>query len=320
MAPASVTRPRPGGAGAERALDARVSAQRVADVLAAALHVGVEIVDRDLVRLAASETTALRRHGPPAPALYLTAMRTRLPAWADEAEPRDGPVAAFPIVAAGDAVGAIGLQSVLTEQGTALRAQRRKVADLVAAMAEPLRGAAGWRTAPAAAGGSDGTPGAVLEALPDGVLAADGAGVVLYCNRAALQMLRAEMDLTGQILAHVYPPAAEHGRPPAAPQTREVVFDRLDHRFRFLETRGPLRMRHGASGAVIVLRTTGAGTSSVRSSLPTLEEVERQLIEEALARHGTTGAGKRRAARALGISLSTLYRKIPKPLARRRTR
>ena len=319
MAPASVTRVRPGGAGAARALDARASAQRVADVLAAALHVGVEIVDRDLVRLAASETTALRRHGPPAPALYLTAMRTRLPAWADEAGPRDAPVAAFPIVAAGDAVGAIGLQSVLTEQGTALRAQRRKVAELVAAMAEPLRGAAGWRTAGATAGRPDGTLSAVLEALPDGVFAADGAGVVLYCNRAALQMLRAEMDLTGQILAHVYPPAAEPGPPPAVPQTREVVFDRHGHRFRFLETRGPLRMGHGALGIFFVLRP-GPGASSVHASLPTLEEAERQLIEQALARHGTTGAGKRRAARALGISLSTLYRKLPKPPARRRPR
>ncbi|HKX17516.1 MAG TPA: PAS domain-containing protein [bacterium] len=314
-----MTRARP-SAGAEHAsLDARASAQRVADVLAAALHVGVEIVDRDFVRLAASETTALRRLGPPTPALYLTAMRTRLPAWADEAGPRDGPIAAFPIVAAGDAVGAIGLQSVLTEQGTALRAQRRKVADLVAAMAEPLRGAAGWRAAAPTGGRPDGTLSAVLEALPDGVLATDGAGVVLYCNRAALQMLRAEMDLTGQILAHVYPPAAEHGRPSAAPQTREVDFDRHGHRFRFLETRGPLRMGNGALGTFFALRA-GAGASSVQSSLPTLEEAERQLIEEALARHGTTGTGKRRAARALGISLSTLYRKLPKPPARRRTR
>lgn len=316
-----MTRARPGGAlVAPAALDARASAQRVADVLAAALHVGVEIVDRDLVRLAASETTASRRHRPPTPSLYLTAMRTRLPAWADEAEPGDGPVAAFPIVAAGDAVGAIGLQSVLTEQGTALRAQRRKVADLVAAMVEPLRGAAGWRTAAATAGRPDGTPGAVLDALPDGVLAADGAGVVLYCNRAALQMLRAEMDLAGQILAHWYPPAAEHGRPPAEPRTREVVFDRHGLRFRCLETRGPLRMANGALGTFFVLRVADADASPAHSSLPTLEEAERQLIDEALARHGTTGAGKRRAARALGISLSTLYRKLRKPAARPRRR
>ena len=312
-----MTRARPGGARPEpEPVDARASAQRVADMLAAALHTGVEIVDRDLARLAASQTTAWRQSGPSRPSLYLAAMRTRLPAWADDTEPQGGPAVAFPIVVAGDAVGAVGLQHVFAEQGTALRGQRRKVTDLVAAVSEPLRSAARWHAA-GSAEHPDGMPGAVLESLPDGVLAVDASGTVLYCNRAALQLLRVEMDLTGQILTHSYPPAAGHRGSGGEAETREVVFDRHGHRFRLLETRTPLRTA-GISGSLIVLRASGPGTSSLHSSPPTLAEAEWQVITEALARYGTTGAGKRRAARALGISLSTLYRKLRKPRARPR--
>lgn len=302
-------------------VDTRVSAQMVVDVLAAALHTGVEIVDRDLARLAESETTASRRDRAPQPSLYLTALRTRLPAWVDDTDSAEGLVAAFPIVVAGEAVAAIGLQSVLREQGSALRAHRRRVADLVAAVAEPLRSASGWRTPGAARGRTGAIPAAVLESLPDGVLAVDTDGTVVYCNRAAHEMLRVEMDLTGQVLTHAYPPAVEHLAPAAALESREVVFNRHGHRFQFLETRGPLRAQDGAPGNLIVLRVPRQGLSSGhRSSAPTLEEAERQLINDALARHGTTGAGKRRAARALGISLSTLYRKLRKPAPRRRRR
>lgn len=289
-------------------------------MLAAALHTGVEIVDRDLVRLAAARVTAWRRDRAPRPSLYATAMRTRLPAWANDADLATGAVAVFPIIVAGDAVGAIALQSALAEQGTALRAQRRRVTDLIAAVAEPLRGAAGWRSAGREPAQGGGLPAAVLESLSDGVLAVNAAGVVLYCNRAALEMLRTEMDLTGQSLAHAYPPAADHRGAPAAPQTREVAFERHGRRFRLLETRGPLRGGNGAAGSLIVLRVPGQGVPAVRSSPPTLEEAERQLIDDALARHGTSGAGKRRAARALGISLSTLYRKLRRPMIRSRRR
>ncbi len=316
-----MTRARAGGARVESApIDARASAQRAADVLAAALHTGVEIVDRDLVRLAAAQGTTWRRERAPRPSLYVTAMRTRLPAWADDADAANGAVAVFPIIVADEAVGAIALQSALAEQGTALSAQRRRVADLIAAVAEPLRDAAGWRSAGGGPARAGGLPAAVLESLSDGVLAVDPAGVVLYCNRTALEMLRTEMDLAGQILSHAYPPAAEHRGAPALLQTREVVFERHGRRFRCLETRGPLRGGNGRAGSLIVLRVPGEGVPVVRSSPPTLEEAERQLIDDALARHGTSGAGKRRAARALGISLSTLYRKLRTPAVRSKRR
>jgi transcriptional regulator with PAS, ATPase and Fis domain len=45
-------------------------------------------------------------------------------------------------------------------------------------------------------------------------------------------------------------------------------------------------------------------------ALPTLAQAEHRLIQEALRRYGSNGAGKRQAARALGINLATLYRKI----------
>jgi transcriptional regulator with PAS, ATPase and Fis domain len=43
-----------------------------------------------------------------------------------------------------------------------------------------------------------------------------------------------------------------------------------------------------------------------------LEEAESRLIQRALDLYGTTGAGKRQAAEALGIDLATLYRKLKK--------
>lgn len=300
-------------------IDARESAQRVADLLAAALHAAVEVVDRSLVRLAASGTIPGRLGEPPEPALYVACMRTRLPAWADPAgADQAGPVLACPIVASGDVVGAVGIAPAMPGQAESLRAHPRGVADLVTALSEPLRGAAGWPAVPSSAGRAERME-AVLESTPDGLLAVDPAGVVLYGNRAALAMLRADMDLTGQVLAHWYAPAATFGDA-AAERTREVAFDRHGHRFRFLETIGPLRVGDRVAGTLIVLREAAAGRAHVRPSPPTLIDAERQLIEDALARHGTTGAGKRRAARALGISLSTLYRKLRRRPARPRRR
>jgi PAS domain-containing protein len=298
-------------------IDVRESAQRIADLIAVALHTAVEVVDRDLVRLAASETATGPSSMPPA--LYIACMRTRLPAWADGAgNDHPGPLVACPILAAGDPVGAIGLLTVLAGQAESLRAHRQEVTDLVTALSEPLSGGAGWRTIPASAGRAERME-AVLESVPDGLLAVDPEGIVLYCNRAALEMLRAEMDLTGQVLAHWYAPA-ERLRVPTTARSREVVFDRHGHRFAFVETTGPLRVGTRIVGTLIVLRVGGAGGSHIKPSLPTLLDAERQLIEEALGRHGTSGAGKRRAARALGISLSTLYRKLHRrqPRSRRR--
>ncbi|MHB8731394.1 MAG: PAS domain-containing protein [bacterium] len=299
-------------------IDARESAQRVADMLAAVLHAGVEVVDRDLVRLASSGTTAGRSSTPPEPALYVACMRTRLPAWTEAAAPgRPGPVVACPIVAGGDALGAIGLVPVLAGQAESLRAHPREVTDLVTAVSEPLRGAAGWQALPPAAGRIERMETAVLDSLPDGVLAVDPHGRVLYCSRAALAMLRAEVDLTGQVLEHWYAPAETLGDLSAA-QTRDVAFERHGHRFRFLETSCPLRGGGRVTGVLIVLRDAGAGRSAVRPSPPTLVDAERQLIDDALERYGTSGVGKRRAARALGISLSTLYRKLRRRPARSR--
>jgi PAS domain-containing protein len=297
-------------------IDARESAQRMADMLAAVLHAGVEVVDRDLVRLAASGTVPERSSTPPEPALYVACMRTRLPAWAAAAASgRPGPIVACPIVAAGDVVGAIGLLPVLAGQAESLRARPREITDLVAAVSEPLRGAAGWRAMAASAGRTERVEAVVLESLPDGLLAVDAQGVVLYCNHTALAMLRAEMDLTGQVLGHWYAPA-ETLADLSGPQTRDVAFERHGQRFRFLETSSPLRRGGRAAGVLIVLREAGAGRSSIRPSPPTLGDAERQLINDALARYGTSGAGKRRAARALGISLSTLYRKLRRRSAR----
>lgn len=300
-------------------IDARESAQRMADMLAAVLHVGVEVVDRDLVRLASSGTAPERSSAQPEPALYVACMRTRLPAWADAAPGGPGPIVACPIVAAGDVVGAIGLLPVLAGQAESLRARPREITDLVAAVSEPLRGAAGWRAIPASAGRTERVEAAVLESLPDGLLAVDSQGVVLYCNHTALAMLRAEMDLTGQVLGHWYAPAETLANL-SGPQTRDVAFDRHGQRFRFLETSSPLRRGGRAAGILIVLRDAGAGRSAIRPSPPTLGDAERQLINDALERYGTSGAGKRRAARALGISLSTLYRKLrprsPRPRRR----
>jgi hypothetical protein len=121
------------------------------------------------------------------------------------------------------------------------------------------------------------------------------------------------------MLAHWYAPAETIPDAPA-PQTRDVVFERRGHRFRFIETSGPLRGGSRRAGVLIVLRDAGAGRPSPRPSPLTLDDAERRLIDDALERYGTSGAGKRRAARALGISLSTLYRKLRRrsPRSRRR--
>ncbi len=52
-------------------------------------------------------------------------------------------------------------------------------------------------------------------------------------------------------------------------------------------------------------------------SLYKVNEVEEQLIIQALQRFGTSTEGKRKAAEALGISLATLYRKLEKMKRRR---
>jgi PAS domain-containing protein len=290
-------------------IDARESAQRAADMLAAVLHAGVEVVDRDVVRLASSGTTPGRSSTPPEPALYVACMRTRLPAWDAGAGSGRGPIVACPIVASGDVVGAIGLLPVLAGQAESLRAHPRAITDLVTAVSEPLRGAAGWQATPAAGGPPERVEAAVLESLPDGVLVVDPQGAVLYCNHTALAMLRAEMDLTGQVLGHWYAPAETLGDL-SGTRTREVAFDRHGQRFRFLETSSPLRAGGRVTGILIVLRDAGAGRPPSRPSPPTLVDAERQLIDDALACYGASGTGKRRAARALGISLSTLYRKL----------
>ena len=41
-----------------------------------------------------------------------------------------------------------------------------------------------------------------------------------------------------------------------------------------------------------------------------LREMEQQRIRQALARYGDTTEGKKRAAKELGISLATLYRRL----------
>jgi PAS domain-containing protein len=295
-----------------RSPDAAEVARRVADALAAALHAGVEVVDRRLVRLAVSGIPAGRLAAWPEPSLYRACMRTGLPAWGDAAS-CNGPLLAYPVMAAGEeAAGAIGVLPLLAGQVASLRARPESVTDLVAALAEPLR-AAGWRGTPAEEL-SDSCREAVLDSMPDGVVAVGSDGVVLYCNRAALAMLRVETDLTGQLFGHWYGPrsgAEGDGR------LREVVFERGGHRFRFFEARVPLRADGRILGTLILLHDPRAGVTAVRPARPTLAEAERQLIEDALGRHGTSGTGKRRAARELGISLATLYRKLRRPTGRR---
>jgi transcriptional regulator with PAS, ATPase and Fis domain len=48
------------------------------------------------------------------------------------------------------------------------------------------------------------------------------------------------------------------------------------------------------------------------SPLSRVTEIEEQLIMEALRRFGNNTEGKRKAAKALGISLATLYRRLDK--------
>lgn len=57
--------------------------------------------------------------------------------------------------------------------------------------------------------------------------------------------------------------------------------------------------------------------SHLSKSLYKVNEVEEQLIIQALQRFGTSTEGKRKAAEALGISLATLYRKLEKMKRRR---
>lgn len=60
-----------------------------------------------------------------------------------------------------------------------------------------------------------------------------------------------------------------------------------------------------------VAQTGSSGTQEITLGEGiTLKEAERQLISRALARHGMSGAGKRAAARELGISLTTLYERV----------
>ncbi len=237
-------------------------------------------------------------------------MRTGLPAWAPAHEPgAASPAVACPVLAGGDAAGAIGLVPRDAEQDAALRAQGRQLTDLLLVVADLLAGAAAHRRqAPGAIAPAERMQ-AVLDSLGDGVLAVDHAGIVLYCNRAALDKLRAEMDLTGQPLAHWYPPAADR-RPEEWHGEREVTFDRRGERLRFVETVGPWRRGDRVIGRLVVLRDIPVSGPAIRPLCPTLAEAERQLIQEVIARHGTSGDGKRQAARALGVSLATLYRKL----------
>ena len=291
--------------------DVPEAAQRVADFLESALQAAVEVVDRELLLVAGTGAAQPHRGARLRAELYIRCLRTGLPAWAEAGVPEQpGPVVACPVMVAGDAVGAVGLVPTMAGQGPSLRAHRQQVTDLLLTLADVLGSAAGrYAAAPASLAQGEPTE-AVLDSLPDGVLGVDRAGVVLYCNRAALEMLRAEMDLTGQPLTHWYPPGAQLGEPKNTERTRDVVFQRNGHRFRFSQTHGPLRRGGHVIGTLIVLREPSAVQSRVRSEMPTLADADGQLIREALARYGTSGEGKRRAARALGISLATLYRKL----------
>ncbi|HKV43396.1 MAG TPA: PAS domain-containing protein [bacterium] len=286
-------------------------AQRVADLLDSALHAAVEVVDRELLLVAGTGPTqehlGVRLHAE----LYIRCLRTGLPAWAEAAVPEPpGPLVACPVMVAGDAVGAMGLVPIMAGQGASLRAHAQQVTDLLLTVADLLGSAAGRQAAAPATLAPAAPAEAVLDSLPNGVLGVDRGGVVLYCNRAALEMLRADMDLTGQLLAHWYPPGAQLGEPEDAEHAREVVFQRNGHRFRFFQTVRPLRRGAHTIGTLIVLREPAAPRSPIRREMPTLADADGQLIREALARYGTSGEGKRRAARALGISLATLYRKL----------
>lgn len=58
------------------------------------------------------------------------------------------------------------------------------------------------------------------------------------------------------------------------------------------------------------IRRCTAGGGDVFGAGLNLETLERKAIAEALERYGTTFAGKKLAAKALGISMATLYRKV----------
>ena len=62
---------------------------------------------------------------------------------------------------------------------------------------------------------------------------------------------------------------------------------------------------------IYVLRGKGLELTPELAGL-TLAELEKQAISKALEKYGPTLAGKREAARALGISLSSLYDRIKK--------
>ena len=49
-----------------------------------------------------------------------------------------------------------------------------------------------------------------------------------------------------------------------------------------------------------------------KGGIISLDEMERRLIKRALEEYGTSVKGKERAAKALNISLATLYNKIKK--------
>lgn len=291
------------------------TAQQIAELLTSLLSVFAVVLDRDLTPVAGTgpvrEYRAHRRHAD----LCVNCMRTGLPAWdaphEPGGEPGNGlPVVACPVLVDGAAAGAIALIPRDAEQGAALRSEDRHVTDLLLVMAGLLAGTAVPQgPSPSPAGASSESMQAALDSLRDGIIAVDHAGIVLYCNRAAHDKLLAEMDLTGQPLVHWYPPAA----PPHLERRegiREVTFDRRGRRLSLLEEVSPLRHGGRVIGRLVVLRDIPAAGAVIRPPRPTLADAERQLIQEAMARCGTSGEGKRQAARELGVSLATLYRKL----------
>lgn len=69
----------------------------------------------------------------------------------------------------------------------------------------------------------------------------------------------------------------------------------------------PARIRED-DGRRTVLEATGLSLERI----PTLEEIEKAAIEQALERYGWSEEGKKKAAKALGISRATIYRKLQK--------
>ena len=155
----------------------------------------------------------------------------------------------------------------------------------------------------------------VLQSLQQGLVICDRRGCVVYCNEAYSNFVEHTLkEMYGQPLKSFRPGALV----PKVLQTKRAIEGvyRQENTQEYFANIYPIMENGYIQGTVSIITTMEQERLEEETRCLTLKErvnnFERQQIQKMLAVYGDTVEGKKRAAKELGISLSTLYEKLAK--------